>query len=95
MSENYIADRAPRKGDRPHFRFAITSITVTNNYTNKVQIYTLLQLNKNKTHFFFGNKTLSTIWQRTMYMGHGTKNPGGNLIFEYIIHKICKIIFCH
>jgi hypothetical protein len=30
-----------------------------------------------------------------LYMGHGTKNPGGNLIFEYIIHKICKIIFCH
>ena len=93
MSENYIADRAPRKGDRPHFRFAITSITVTNNYTNKVQIYTLLQLNKIKRTFC--NKTLSTIWQRTMYMGHGTKNPGGNLIFEYIIHKICKIIFCH
>ncbi len=42
MSENYIADRAPRKGDRPHFRLAITSFFATNNYTNTLQIYTLL-----------------------------------------------------
>lgn len=73
MSENYIADRAPRKGERPHFRFAITSITVANNYTNKVQIYTLLQLNKNKTHFFLVIKHFRRFGREQCTWGTGLK----------------------